>query len=208
MDPSVAKERVDAVLNKEELLVKHLYGYGKPTQPTPRDGSANVMGRLPDVAVIGIPYGVPRSLLEDFKEVSRTASKYVEDERERISSLHKWLKENNFTFEQYKSYASDAPGKKKSVFNLYYENPEMSALAKKAQDSEWPFRTAKDTYNKKYDNLIRTKNKGEIIKEIIPPGNMDLKILGGGRSRRFRRRVRKTRRTRKSKKRSRKTRRR
>jgi hypothetical protein len=193
MDPSVAKERVDAVLNKEEILLNDLYGYGKPRQPSPADGSYFVPGRLPDVADEGIAYGVPRSLLTDFKEVSRTLGKYVEDERGRLSTLTKWLKENNYTFEQYKSHKM-LPGTKKTVYDLVYEVPENSELFKTSQQSQHAYSTAKDSYNKKYFDLKKTKNMGEIIK----PGSMDLKVLGGRRSRRFRRRVRKTLRRRRS----------
>jgi len=158
---------VPSVINKEELLVKHLYGYGKPTQPTPADGSAN-FARLPDVADRGIPYGVPRSLLSDFREVSRTASQFVEDARAHVSSLNKWLQENNFTFEQYNSH-NWLPGTKKSVFDLYFAIHEMSALAEKASGSYFTFEEEKDSYNEKYDNLIKTKNTGEIIK----PGSIE-----------------------------------
>lgn len=195
MDPSLTKERADVVLNKEQILSNDIYGYGKPKQPTPADGSTFVTGRLPDVADLGIPYGVPISLLEEFKKAAQALTPYVEARRAQADAINKWLKENNYTVEQYNSNVF-LPGTKKSVYDLFNQLPEMDALQKTLAQSREMYTNAKNSYNQAYYNLMSTKKMGKIIK----PGSMDLKIFGGRRrrSRRFRNRIRKTRRFRRT----------
>ena len=181
MDPSVAKERVDAVLNKEQYFKDKLYGYGKPTQGTAADGSVYT-GRVADIAQEGIPYGVPRNLLPIFTELNKNFLSFKES--------HKKL-------EQIKN---DAGG-----YDAMQMQPKAKAEFDATSELQRKFNQDIANYNNGYREWFKSsKNPTELIK----PGSMELKIFGGGRSRRFRRRVRKTRRTRKSKKRSRKTRRR
>jgi hypothetical protein len=169
MDPSVAKERVDVVLNKEQYFKDNLYGYGKPTEGTAADGSGYT-GRVPDIADKGIPYGVPKKLIPIFKELNKNFLSFKES--------HKKL-------EQIKN---DAGG---------YDamQPEAKAEFDATFELQQKFRKDVVDYNRGYSEWLQSsKNPAELIK----PGSMELKIFGGGRSSRFRRRVRKTRRTRKA----------
>jgi hypothetical protein len=163
MDPSIVKERVDVVVNKEQYFKDKLYGYGKPTQGTSVDGSAYT-GRVPDIALEGIPYGVPRKLLPIFTELNKNFLSFKES--------HKKL-------EQIKN---DAGG---------YDamQPEAKAEFDATFELQQKFRQDVANYNNGYMEWMKSsKNPAELIK----PGSMELKIFGGGRSRRFRRRIRKT----------------
>ena len=167
MDPSIAKERVDVVLNKEQYFKDYLYGYGTPRQATPADGSSYT-GRVRDIAQEGIPYGVPRKLLPIFTELNKNFLSFKES--------HKKMDKIMNDAGGYDALQSKGNEKAKAEFDATFE------LQQK-------FRQDVANYNNGYMEWMKTsKNPAELIKS----GSMELKIFGGGRSRRFRRRVRKT----------------
>ena len=155
MDPSIAKERVDAVVNKEQYFKDYLYGYGTPRQATPADASIYT-GRVYDVAQEGIPYGVPRKLLPIFTELNKNFINFKES--------HKKMDKITNDAGGYDALQSKGNEKAKAefaaTFNLYQK-----------------FKKDVVDYNNGYLEWMKTsKNPAEIIKS----GSMELKIFSGG----------------------------